>query len=369
MHDIFTRAYFFHQSSTGLFDQAFTETILDYADFVVAEKNQWYRMEGGMQIIPNAMQTAIETPSGDYPGVPVQLGKRVTALAYQNGQMQVTIDDGSGNPSQTPYDTVFNTTTMGCLYQMDLSGLGLSEDMYTAIRSLSYDRSCKVAIVFTKPWWTSLITDGGTSSTDMPIRTVVYPSWDDGSGHAVLIASYTWAQDASRMGSLISNDPNPVVNVSDPLIQLVLDNLSKLWSNTQGGPTVQELESMYVEHHAHAWSHDPITGGGAFALFGPGQFSQAYPQFQQGACDNHFFMCGEAVSANHAWIAGALESATTAMQTWLLSRDKEVAMAVLKASPWGGAPGRVPDEMSEKVLQEKVKLSRRDGEKDAQHGP
>lgn len=313
-------------------------------------------MEGGMHVVPDACASLIETPAENYPGVPVQGGKRVTAIAYQNSQFSVTFADGTTNS----YAYVFNTTTMSCLYQMDISGLGLSEDLYTGIRTLSYDRSCKVAIVFNHPWWSDYpaTADGGTSSTDLPIRTVVYPNWNDGEQNpAVLIASYTWAQDASRMGGLIKNSSTPVKDVSDPLIQLVLSNLAELWTTVPNGPKLQDLQKWYLEHHAWAWSHDPEAAGGAFALFGPGQFSQVYPLFQQGACDNNFFMCGEAVSAHHAWISGAIDSAGTAMLTWLAAKKCDDAMAELKRSPWAGAPGQVPDEMEERTLLGKVRLT------------
>ena len=315
-------------------------------------------MEGGMHIVPNACASLIETPSGNYPGVPIQTGKQVIAIAYENGQFQVTLADGTCNS----YAYVFNTTTMSCLYQMDISGLGLSEELYTGIRTLSYDRSCKVAIAFDHPWWDiyPATANGGTSSTDLPIRTVVYPNWNDGEeSPAVLIASYTWAQDASRMGALINNSSTPIKNPSDPLIQLVLSNLAKLWSSVQDGPSLQDLRNWYLEHHSWAWSHDPEAAGGAFALFGPGQFSQVYPHFQQGACDNNFFMCGEAVSAHHAWISGAIDSAGSAMLSWLAAKQCFGAMAVLKASPWAGAPGQVPDEVEENVLLAKVRLEER----------
>ena len=82
-----------------------------------------------MQVVPNEIRTEIEKLSRKFPGVPIQLGKSVTALADQNGQMQVTIDDGSCNPLRTSHDILYNTKRMGCLYQMDLSCVGLSEDM------------------------------------------------------------------------------------------------------------------------------------------------------------------------------------------------------------------------------------------------
>lgn len=117
------------------------------------------------------------------------------------------------------------------------------------------------------------------------------------------------------MGGLINNSSTPVKNLSDPLIQLVLSNLAKLWSSVPNGSSLQDLQNWYLEYHAWAWSHDPEAAGGATVRFGPGQFSQLYPLFQQGACNNSFFMCSEAVSAHHGWISGAIDSAGTAMLT------------------------------------------------------
>ena len=48
---------------------------------------------------------------------------------------------------------------------------------------------------------------------------------------------------------------------------------------------------------------------GAYAFFGPGQFTALYPSLIRPQSDSRFHIVGEAASANHAWIVGALESA------------------------------------------------------------
>ncbi|KAF2843230.1 FAD-linked reductase [Patellaria atrata CBS 101060] len=193
----------------------------------------------------------------------------------------VKVDDGSGISKLVShgYATVYKTTTMGALQCMDLSGLKLPEELFTGIRSLSYDRASKVVIVFSNPWWIKykepetgapLISDGGFSCTDLLIHTVVYPSWNDWEDKpAVPMGSYTWTQDATRIGSLIPDHNTHKPSADDELVTLMLQNLSKIWSSVQGGPTFETLKKWYVTHPAYAWSHDPNTAG-AFALFGPG---------------------------------------------------------------------------------------------------
>ena len=260
------------------------------------------------------------------------------------------------------YNAVFNTTTMGCLSQMDLSGLKvpntwtLDQNPLTAIRTLSYDRATKVAIKFKEPWWSNgnpSIPNGGVSSTDLPISNVIYPSWNDGKETAhVIIVSYSWAQDATRMASLMTPDsitggyfPN------DPIAELCFKNLADLW---QGRPSVEDLRGLYMGHHVTAWSHEPNTAG-AFALFAPGQFKNLYTQFTKPLCENKLMICGEAISAHHAWISGALDSAYNAVLAWFLANDWHHLAKNLRDSPFGCGQGRHTQEVDEEVLYRHVK--------------
>lgn len=338
----------FIQSSTGLFDKAFAETVLDYYDFNVAEK--WSRLEGGASVLPEAMHNKLSTD--------VQTNKRVTSIGQsEDGQfMHVNVD---GEEEPRTYATVFNATTMGCLGRMDLSKLPLTPDQRIAVRTLSYDSACKVAIKFSRAWWVELGVEpgkGGASNTDLPIRTMVFPSWIDVSPEnpAVLICSYTWAQDATRIGSLLQNGNDASANLE--LLTIMLQNLARVFNNRI---PYDQLKDMVVDHHAYAWQHDPNMAG-AFALFGPGQFSNLYPAVQEPAANGRFYMIGECVSAHHSWIVGAIESATTAMYKYLLRNGQLGKMAELKSSPLGGAPGKVPDEMEEDALYWQVKLSSED---------
>ncbi len=63
---------------------------------------------------------------------------------------------------------------------------------------------------------------GGQTKTDRVVRTVVFPSYgvDDPNTDAVMIASYTWSQDAARVGGLMNGR-----NTADE--QFLIDNILK----------------------------------------------------------------------------------------------------------------------------------------------
>jgi monoamine oxidase len=85
-----------------------------------------------------------------------------------------------------------------------------------AMRPLDYGPSAKVGIMFSRAWWMTDLNDkvtlGGLAHSDLSIRICVYPSYNLASGAEihVLLCTYTWQQDAERIGSLMCStvDPN-----------------------------------------------------------------------------------------------------------------------------------------------------------------
>ncbi|KAL9616384.1 MAG: hypothetical protein Q9160_008738 [Pyrenula sp. 1 TL-2023] len=350
-----------YDTSTGLFDQSFTETVIDYADFQAAASGKWWRVDGGMQKVTDAMHshlTSTSWPSPDSTPIKVKTKSPVVALSKSTTTNKITVTVAGKQPVE--YDMVFNTTAMAPLQQMDLQGLDLPKNILTSIRSLGYDRATKVAVKFSKPWWhrSSNPNDiyGGISSSDLPIRNVVYPSWNDGPDNpAVLMVSYSWALDATRMASLTPNYTVVKPSKDDPIVTRCLRDLVKLWSGEPNPPTFEDLSSMYETHHAWAWEHDPWTGG-AFALFGPGQFKNVYPEFYPLFCGDKFAICGEALSAHHAWITGAMDSAYVKVTQFLCANGRTEDLKKLKASTFDGGKGKHAEEMDEKLVKYSVLL-------------
>ena len=201
-------------SSTGLFDQAFIETICDWYDFNEAKITgaKWSRIDDGMSVLTDALYN-YATKNG------VNIVKQcpVTAMKDNGGTITVTYAGSPRLAPPTEYAAVLTTTTFGCLQRMDILGLKLSPDNLCGIRALSYDRATKVAIKFKSPWWEKRLPYGGVSYTDLSISNVIYPSWDDGSASPyTIIVSYSWAQDATRMAALMQANDKESTDPTDP---------------------------------------------------------------------------------------------------------------------------------------------------------
>jgi protoporphyrinogen oxidase len=127
--------------------------MIDYSDFQAAKDSTWYRVEGttndpdnpltGMSAVTDALQAYILAQKG----LKVQTKSPVVGMA-QNADNSITVTYGETVSSQQAktYDLVISTTSLGCLQRMDLSGLNLTREVLTGIRSLAYDRATKVAI-------------------------------------------------------------------------------------------------------------------------------------------------------------------------------------------------------------------------------
>lgn len=255
-------------SASGLFDQAFSESVIDSLDF--EPNDDWTCILGGTSLVSDAMQKKLKEK--------VQFKKRVSKISIDhkiskdsegNVKPNMFVTCAGEKETRDPYVTVFNTTSLACLQRIDLTDLDLHPSQKDAIRSLHYDDSAKVAIKFKRPWWIQDcgITAGGVASTDLPLRTCVYPSYNlKDSSTAVLLCSYTWSQDATRVGSLISGKlPEDEIELKD----LMIDNLAKLHQHSFGNKNLGQIRAIigeaYHTHHAFSWSHDPYTSG-AFAL-------------------------------------------------------------------------------------------------------
>jgi monoamine oxidase len=186
----------------------------------------------------------------------IKFNKSVTSISQQGDTgMRVSVQGETGSRT---YSHVISTIPLPGLRKIDLTDAGLNVMQSTALRKLQYGPSIKIGMRFKSTWWTDKLgIVGGQSFTDLPVRTIVYPSYgvDSSSPSKVLIASYCWTNDAERMGSLIGTGQT---EYDEQLKELVLRNLAEVH-----GPeiTYKFLVDEYVEMHAWDWNHDPLTGG------------------------------------------------------------------------------------------------------------
>ncbi|MTE19746.1 NAD(P)-binding protein [Streptomyces sp. TRM43335] len=149
---------------------------------------------------------------------------------------------------------------------------------YTACRWISRDQPEAADVV------------GGGSVCDNPNRFMFNPSHRvEGSEGGVLLASYSWADDARRWDSLDGDARYPYA----------LRGVQQVYG--------QRVEVFYTgAGRTQSWQRDPYAYGEAAVLL-PGQHTELFPHL--GTREGPLFFAGDHTSIRTAWIEGALESA------------------------------------------------------------
>ena len=156
-----------------------------------------------------------------------------------------------------------------------------------AIRQLHYDASAKIFFQTRSRFWeTEDDIHGGGTVTDLAIRNLYYTDYGKETGRGILLASYTWSEDAQRWGSLLPHER----------IEQALENAAMIHP---------QIRDEFETGASHMWHDDPFAGG-AFALFDPGQQTLLHDEIIKPEGRIHF--AGEHASLYHAWIQGAFES-------------------------------------------------------------
>jgi monoamine oxidase len=218
-------------------------------------------LRGGAGKIADAMASVLSKPP--------QHGKRVTAIAPVTTagtatSVNVTIAC-AGKISVRNYSHVISTMPFSCLRMVDTTQCGFDWNFQTAIRALHYDSSVKVAIKFTSRWWESSALAkgphlGGVSSTDRPTRTVIYPSYGMGdTTGATIIVSYTWAQDALRLGALAQGQCSDAEQL---MLQIIIKDLADMHQIDY--TTLWNLKESYK---VHDWYADEYSVGSSCRFF------------------------------------------------------------------------------------------------------
>ncbi|MBA2358985.1 MAG: flavin monoamine oxidase family protein [Actinobacteria bacterium] len=232
---------------------------------------------GGMDALPNAFYGRLQDR--------IRFGAEVLAVDQDDDAVTVHFKTESGRFAERG-DFAVCTLPFSVLRTIEILR-PFSHEKEKAIRQLNYAASTKVVFqVRNRRWETEDGILGGATTTDLPIRRMNYPTPDPTTRRGVLLASYTWSQDALRWGSMDE----------ESRLEQALDDVAKIH------PWIRE---EYEVGASHAWYSDRFAAG-AFALFDPGQQSSLQDAILAPEGRVHF--AGEHCSLYHAWIQGSLES-------------------------------------------------------------
>src|SRR5262249_1037081 len=129
----------------------------------------------------------------------VHFGARVTALDQSPSGVTVHYRTLAGR-QQVSGDYALITIPFSVLRHVETLK-PFSTAKQRAIRELHYDASAKIFLQCRRRFWElDEGIHGGGTITDLAIRNLYYPEHGQETGHGVLLASYTWAEDAQRWG-------------------------------------------------------------------------------------------------------------------------------------------------------------------------
>ena len=238
---------------------------------------------GGTDMLPNAIYREIPDR--------IRFGAEVHAIDQDGDSVTVHYKTESGRYSVSG-DYAIVTLPFTVLRQVEVM-TPFSREKQRAIRQLNYSASTKILFqVRERIWEAEDGIYGGATVTDLPIRRINYPTPDPTTTRGVLLASYTWDQDAARWGAMDE----------ETRLEEALEDVSKIH------PRIREV---YEVGASHAW-YDDRYANGAFAMFQAGQQTALQADIVRPEGRIHF--AGEHCSLYHAWIQGALESGLRAAQ-------------------------------------------------------
>jgi monoamine oxidase len=232
---------------------------------------------GGLDRLPNAFFAALEDR--------VRFGAEVHAIDQGADSVTVHFKTEAGRWSETA-DYAVCAIPFSVLRHVEVL-TPFSAAKQRAIRQLNYAASTKVLFqVRERIWEADDGIFGGATATDLPVRRLNYPTPDPSTARGILLASYTWSQDAARWGAMDE----------ETRLEEALEDVARIH------PRIREV---YEVGASHAWYNDRWANG-AFALFQPEQQTQLHDDIVRP--EGRIYFAGEHCSLYHAWIQGALES-------------------------------------------------------------
>ena len=258
----------------ALLDSSFLEVFLEEAHQAYTDPVQ---IEGGMDRLPAAFLPDLRGR--------IRFGARVFAIAQSAADVTVHFQT-AGNRSEIRADYAVITLPLPVLRHIEVLQ-PFSPGKQRAIRELHYDASTKVFAQCGRRFWEEdedIV--GGRTVTDLPMRTLYYPDHGKSTGRGVLLASYTWGEDAQRWSALPAEER--IVRAVEQVTQIH-----------------PQMRDEFEVGASKAWQDDPYAGG-AFADMLPGQYERLFGHLATPEGRIHF--AGEHTSLNHAWIQGAIHS-------------------------------------------------------------
>ncbi|KAJ6608868.1 hypothetical protein B0H10DRAFT_2226466 [Mycena sp. CBHHK59/15] len=264
-------------SQTNQFALSVTELVMQNMDF---DTKDWWTIDRGMSRLTNLMAYLVGYEN-------ITFGARVTGV-----QPEV---DGGVTVSAVGYNGALNATF---------------DHKEMAIRSMHFEPLYKMGLRFRTRFWEKIQSrkpsEGGQSTTDSPIRWVVFPSNGIGSEGPGVLLVYAWMTDATTWLPLTAIERR----------SLAIQCIARLYDGQMFEGEPLKVHDLLIGTADATWSASTATGD---AMFLPGQFKTRFEPARRPEGDVYF--AGEHISRHHTWIAGAADSALYTVRLMLQDED------------------------------------------------
>jgi len=267
-------------------------TLMDRA--AITPTGRYWELEDGTASLTDALSAPLRND--------IRMGRRMTRLLQTDTGVRVDTTAETGTETScdgAPTGLVESFTGDYAIVTIPFSALRfcsveppMSYPKRRAVTELHYDSASKVLLEFRTRFWEQGPTGftGGGCVSDSASRFTYFPSHAPrGSKGGVVLAAYTWSDDAMRWDSLTDGER----------YAFALDDLERIF-----GPVVRrEFTGVGA---TQSWARARYALGEA-VVFTPGQLHELHPASRTVEGRVHF--AGEHTSLKPAWIEGALESA------------------------------------------------------------
>ena len=274
-------------AGTNAFTYGVVESVIEYQNFNTSGESGWKTIKNGMSRLPEACAAVIGEEN-------ISMGATVYKIDVEGDKVVVTYSTDGSVPSSCKFDKLLVTVPPPVLRMIERPQWSSQKE--DAIRGCNIQPTYKLGLQFKTRFWEDPTkvdnpTYGGQSTTDLPSRWIVYPSYgikDEGKG---VLLTYSWSTDALNM----------VPATDEQRKERALLDLKRLY------PKVKIEEEFTGKYQSVNWAAEWSLG---VADFLPGQFTNLYPYLLQP--EGNIYFAGEHISTRHGWIVGALDSALNA---------------------------------------------------------
>src|SRR5579875_135579 len=258
---------------------SFLEVLREAATFGT---NRFYEISGGMDLLPKAFLPQLQEN--------IRYNQRITKIVQQPSSVTIYATDPHTYQNSTyTSDLAIITIPFSVLRFVEVEPYhSFSYYKRRAIREINYMAATKIGIEFKSRFWEKYGQYGGKFTTDLPIRFTYFPSQGIGTkGPAVVVASYTWADEAMTWNGLSDQER----------VQFALKDLAKFFGD--------EVYAEFVSGTSFSWVNNPYSTG-AVVAFKPGQEHELFPYIP--TPEGRVYFAGEHTTLTHGWMQGAIES-------------------------------------------------------------